>query len=261
MSSVIQAIFEYLKVKNATYAWPVTSEEIGKHLNLTPSYVREQMKHLIGSGTVGVRRGPKGGYYIMKAEQALKISIDGREEHYASGTFKDVYNQLMYQLEDEKKVLVTLRVNKVALQNIHDYPGKWEDVTEAIVETKQVQQLLQESVGSAKEYLPVLYEGILKMGDQIQRGFEGEGMKILQEMVEGLEWFSAYVQALLHYVPIGQEAVDNSISFDRVMGVFKNLTEAMEAQDFIWIADIAEYELAPLVQQWVKITEKVSAAV
>ncbi len=63
--SVIQKeIIRVLSIKGASYALPVTSEELGGTLNVTPSYIREQAKALERIGVLAVRRGPGGGYFI-----------------------------------------------------------------------------------------------------------------------------------------------------------------------------------------------------
>jgi DNA-binding IscR family transcriptional regulator len=49
----------------ATFAQPLSSDLLGKLLNVTPSYVRERMQLLISLGLVGVRHGRGGGYYII----------------------------------------------------------------------------------------------------------------------------------------------------------------------------------------------------
>ncbi|BAS28792.1 Rrf2 family transcriptional regulator [Limnochorda pilosa] len=57
-------ILRVLAQRASSYARPVTSSEIGRELNVAPSYVREQVLTLKGRRLVRVRRGPGGGYYI-----------------------------------------------------------------------------------------------------------------------------------------------------------------------------------------------------
>lgn len=57
-------ILRVLKERGSSYAQPVSSTEIGRELNVAPSYVREQVMALQGRRLVRVRRGPGGGYYV-----------------------------------------------------------------------------------------------------------------------------------------------------------------------------------------------------
>lgn len=60
---VQKEIVNILAQKNTSYAQPLTSEEIGEILNITPSYIRKQMKILYKLGFVQVRNGRGGGYF------------------------------------------------------------------------------------------------------------------------------------------------------------------------------------------------------
>lgn len=71
MTNLQREIMKVLKQNNSTYANPVSSEEIGRRLNVNPSYVREQMKVLQKRSLVLVRNGPGGGYFLdHSAEEA-----------------------------------------------------------------------------------------------------------------------------------------------------------------------------------------------
>ncbi|MEC9488621.1 MAG: HD domain-containing phosphohydrolase [Halanaerobium sp.] len=69
ISALHKEILTLLRRMGANYASPVTSEELGSILLVTPSYIREQMQDLIKLGQVDVRKGRGGGYYLPHAEQ------------------------------------------------------------------------------------------------------------------------------------------------------------------------------------------------
>src|SRR5690606_18595264 len=76
-------ILRVLDERDSSYAQPVSSAEIGRELNVTPSYVREQVATLQGLGLVSARRGPGGGYYIdgdRKGRWAHELSHDTRNQ-------------------------------------------------------------------------------------------------------------------------------------------------------------------------------------
>ncbi len=64
ITDVQREILHVLKEKHATYAYPLSSEEISRAINVTPSYVREKAQVLQDKGLIKARRGPGGGYYI-----------------------------------------------------------------------------------------------------------------------------------------------------------------------------------------------------
>lgn len=59
-------IMELLKEKKTSYASPMSSDEIGLSLNVTPSYIRKKVNILKENGLIGVRKGPGGGYFIKE---------------------------------------------------------------------------------------------------------------------------------------------------------------------------------------------------
>ncbi len=66
LMQIHREIVECLKDNEATFAHPLSSEELGKIINVTPSYVRERMQLLVALDMVGVRHGRGGGYYIIR---------------------------------------------------------------------------------------------------------------------------------------------------------------------------------------------------
>jgi DNA-binding IscR family transcriptional regulator len=62
---ILEEIVTLLSRRGTSYARPATSVEIGRELNVSPSYVRECSSRLRAEHLVGVRRGPGGGYYVV----------------------------------------------------------------------------------------------------------------------------------------------------------------------------------------------------
>ncbi len=67
---VQKEIVNILAQKDTSYAQPLTSEEIGAVLNITPSYIRKQMGILHKLGYVEVRNGRGGGYFYIDGGQS-----------------------------------------------------------------------------------------------------------------------------------------------------------------------------------------------
>lgn len=64
LTSLQQEIVNILVKCDADYARPVNSRELGETLRVSPSYIREQVKDLLESKLISVRRGPGGGYFL-----------------------------------------------------------------------------------------------------------------------------------------------------------------------------------------------------
>ncbi len=64
ITDVQKEILNVLKQNYASYACPISSMEISRAINVTPSYVREQANEMQILGLIKARRGPGGGYYL-----------------------------------------------------------------------------------------------------------------------------------------------------------------------------------------------------
>jgi predicted transcriptional regulator len=64
LAVVHEEILRTLSEARASYAHPINSTEVARALNLTPSYVREQVQVLRSLALVDVRRGRGGGYFL-----------------------------------------------------------------------------------------------------------------------------------------------------------------------------------------------------
>lgn len=64
LAVVHEEILRTLADAQASYAHPVSSEDVARALNLNPSYVREQAQTLLALKLVEVRRGRGGGYFL-----------------------------------------------------------------------------------------------------------------------------------------------------------------------------------------------------
>ncbi len=107
---VQEEILRVLKERSSSYSNPISSREISRVLNITPSYVREQARPLKQHDLVNVRRGQGGGYYLSpKSKSTSPISnalvwhtspreeMDQYKDPYDSQT--GLYNRLY--LEEE----------------------------------------------------------------------------------------------------------------------------------------------------------------
>lgn len=186
LTQVQKEILRVLFDKKSSYANPVSSQTISKLLNLNPSYVREQAKILFGLKLINVRRGPKGGYFV----------IHNREERKMAET----------------------------------------------------EQLLLEALESGREYLPKLYAGLKEVAELLQEGREGEGIKLFQDALDGIEWVGTVTEALLTITLTGRSqllAADWRQKAEDLKKVFHELNEAWANRDYVLIADLIEYELLP----------------
>ncbi|MEW6047140.1 MAG: Rrf2 family transcriptional regulator [Bacillota bacterium] len=67
LGAIHEEILQLLIQREASYARPLSSTELGLLLRVAPSYIREQVSLLRRRKLVSVRRGRGGGYYLSRA--------------------------------------------------------------------------------------------------------------------------------------------------------------------------------------------------
>lgn len=75
LGPIHEEILRLLIQRQASYARPVSSAELGMELRVAPSYIREQARLLRRCKLVSVRRGRGGGYYLSRANLARHESL------------------------------------------------------------------------------------------------------------------------------------------------------------------------------------------
>lgn len=73
-------IIKCLLDMDTSFAHPVSSQELGTVLNVTPSYIRGKIRSLIKLNLVGVRHGRGGGYYLRMGEKMVKSVLTSQRD-------------------------------------------------------------------------------------------------------------------------------------------------------------------------------------
>lgn len=112
-------------------------------------------------------------------------------------------------------------------------------------EKNNVHSLVADSVQTAQEYLPRLYCGLEKCNHYFQNQKEKEAINLLQEALDGIEWFYVVVSSLEKW-PIKDLKREKVIELRQQMDdAIKQLLKAMENDDHFFISEILHYDLLP----------------
>lgn len=111
---------------------------------------------------------------------------------------------------------------------------------------------LLELLESLENYVPKLINASSDMAENIQSGKEGEAFIILQDYIDGMMWFTEAVGAI--------KSVNNlyleKINLQEWNLKLADMQQALENQDYVLLADILEYEIKKILQDYlIYITE------
>ena len=123
------------------------------------------------------------------------------------------------------------------------------------VEIASVQEIVTKNLDNAADYLNRLIPGIQKAAELFQREDELEANKFFLNIVDGMEWLSQVLDGAVKVLNLDKNQVEfkGKTLFERqdqLVGLTKQLLEANQNKDWILVADLLEYEIAPFYMEW-----------
>ena len=107
-------------------------------------------------------------------------------------------------------------------------------------------ELVLETLETCKEYVPKLINAATTIANHFQSGNEAAGVELLEPVFEGIGWVIDAVNG------IQQNRYQLDIQLDEMKELLKSLEEALEIRDYVQMADLFEYEIAPLLENWLQ---------
>ncbi|MGL4874041.1 MAG: hypothetical protein ACRC30_05250 [Clostridium sp.] len=97
-----------------------------------------------------------------------------------------------------------------------------------------------EAIITANEYIDKLINGINGVCEKIHNDEQEEGILLLPQIVEGLEY-------IFKIIELTRDILDN-IEYDKAVTPYlEEIIEGMENEDYTLVADVYEYEVIPVL--------------
>ncbi len=125
----------------------------------------------------------------------------------------------------------------------------------SFVTLKEPEEKVASLLDRMSDYLDGFPEGLGKVADQFRMGNPEEANKVLLQALEGL---SAFVELLSTVRLVASSDLSNIKSDtgtlaekeENFLEITTNMASSQEEKDWITVADLLEYELAPLMTDW-----------
>lgn len=118
-------------------------------------------------------------------------------------------------------------------------------------------KLMLETLETAQEYLGQMIEGTGTISEYIQSGREDKALDLCVELIDGLKWM---LDVLVLTKPI-QEELGEAVDISPFGDLLRQLLEAFSNKDYVYISDLLEYEIRPVLEGWSLQLGKIVAAV
>ena len=120
------------------------------------------------------------------------------------------------------------------------------------VDKEKIEKLVNDTLKSMDEYLPRLKNSMTVIAEKIQGEGEEreEGFKLLTKAIEGITWCVDAVVALKKFGYLTE------IDLESANKVLRELEDALKKQELVLAADILEYEIKPVLGEWIGVVKK-----
>ena len=157
-------------------------------------------------------------------------------------------------------------VSSVALDGQEVTQEYWEEVAGLPAEsfarldlrTNTTDRLAMESLVTALDYLPRLNKGLAECASLVRLGDQLKANELYVDCIEGIRWFFKTMECVrqllslsFHTMAYGGESVEGRMG--RTLDVIDQMLTAQTGADWVLLADFMEYELLPILEEWVDI--------
>ena len=190
----------------------------------------------------------------------MKISINGAETQEAcfqGETLGEVLHSILNSRKDSYIRRVWLD-GKEASSNTQDtLKTSTASVQSLELELALLQDLVANNLTNAKEYLEKLISGFQKAADLFSMGNEQEANQYYLQILDGIDWFSQVILTIVNaQVDIFKEQTLEERQ--KILTDFMaQMLEANQNQDWVLIADLLEYEMAPFYKDWQEVLTRI----
>lgn len=183
------------------------------------------------------------------------IIIDGQKSNFNITNYNNLDELLVGLMSREElgnRVVTDVLVNDEAFSEI--YPHQAEDMDCRDIQKIEIKTMgLQEmGVNIARELYKVIRlmtEGSRQVADLFRRADDSEALEMYQDLLDVTRDFLGMIGALRD-----EFSLSNSAQFEGAVkdlsGLFTEMLEVQENEDWILLSDLLEYEFQPVVERW-----------
>ncbi|KGK86059.1 hypothetical protein [Clostridium sp. HMP27] len=100
-----------------------------------------------------------------------------------------------------------------------------------------------EVLNTAKDYMVNLNNAIIKSAEYLQSGDCFNGTNLIIDITDGLEW-------IVQLITIRSDIYGDEIKTTSLIHNIKEIVGAFENEDYIFIGDLLQYEISPIIEEY-----------
>lgn len=195
----------------------------------------------------------------------MKIKINGVEEdiHYQGNVLGGLLDEIK-----KARVLPGTFISKIMLNQQSFEPDSAKarltlvsQIQSLEVEILSIQEVVGKNLDNAEDYLRKLIPGITRASELFRLESEQEATKFFLSIIDGIDWLTQVLDGILKVLDLDPAAmlINGKTVKDRqshLIRLTSQLLEANQNRDWILVADLLEYEIAPYYEEWGCVLER-----
>lgn len=187
------------------------------------------------------------------------ITVDGRSSEHKISDFSNLEELLSAVTAGlSGRVVTEVLVNNETFSEI--YPHQAEDMAcEGIksVELRTVPdvELARDMAGEMGKVARMMEAGGRNVSRLLRNASDTEALELLQDLLDVTRDFMRTLELLRERYAEGVDA-EYQARVERMSSLLSEMSEVLENEDWTLLADLLEYEFAPLCQEWLEVSEK-----
>jgi len=193
------------------------------------------------------------------------IIIDGRESELNINNFANLEELLITAADSElgNRVVTDVLVNNEAFSEL--YPHQAEDISSDELQTVEIRSVPYDEMAMniARELYKVtdiMLTGSKRIAALFRQADDDEALELFQDLLEVTRDFLSMVGVLRSNFAMHDDEFFSK-NVEQISDLLTEMTEVLEDEDWILLADLLEYELLPVLDSWKQVIQNMREAI
>lgn len=186
------------------------------------------------------------------------IVIDGQNTGLNVSNYQNLEDLLIKMMESgnlEDRVVTDVLVDDESFSEI--YPHQAEDIETSSIKKVEIKSVAVSDMAVSittelEKVVGIMAQGGRQVAALFRQADDAEALELFQDLLDVTRNFMRMIGVLREEFDLSKSTEFNAAS-QEISGVLSEVSEVLENEDWILMADVLEYEFIPTVEKWDKV--------
>ena len=188
------------------------------------------------------------------------IIIDGRESALHINNFANLEELLVSASADDdlaNRIVTDVLINNESFSEL--YPHQAEDIASDELQSVEIRSVPYDEmainiVGELYKVIDIMGNGSRRVAALFRQADDDEALEILQDLLEVTRDFMGMISILRNNFSVSADA-EFMTHVEQISSLLTEMSDVLENEDWILLADLLEYEFVPTCDSWKQIIQ------